>query len=210
MVRQEHPNLCDDTVHCQDICSSESTQPEWKHRIRTLQQDLIRYEESRVQRLSKGWFYGPCKHSVRSVPEQTADFEVGNSYNRRELNDRYGGGRYKGISTPADHNLIFMFTSESGKAYGYEDGFRPDDKYLYTGEGREGDMTMDGGNEAIRDHQASNTELHLFEDTEFPWVVTYRGEYEYDNHQWTILPDERNKRRDAIHFLLRPVGWTES
>ncbi len=209
IVQKEHPKLCDDTIQCQNICNSGSAQPEWKHRIRTLQQDLTRDEDTRVQTLTKGWFYGPRKLSVRDVPEDPVRFEVGCSYNRWELNDMYGGERYKGISTPADRNLIFIFTSESGDAYGYEDGFRPDDRYLYTGEGREGDMTMDGGNKAIRDHRTSDIGLHLFEGEPFPWIITYRGEYEYDDHQWKILPDENGEQRDAIRFLLKPVGGTE-
>jgi hypothetical protein len=137
--------------------------------------------------LSKGWFYGPHAMSVQKVTENSGEFELGASYNRWELNDLYGGGRYNGISTPAEHNLIFIFTSESGEKHGYEDGFAPDDSFLYTGEGTEGDMRMDGGNEAIRTHQADGKDLHLFEDTNIPWIVIYRGQYEYDDHHWEVL-----------------------
>jgi 5-methylcytosine-specific restriction protein A len=209
MVRQEHPRLCDDNIQCQEVCGTDSTQAEWKHRIQTVQQDLVRYEESRVQNLSSGWFYGPHILQVQGVPEDPTKLEVGEAYNRWELNDVYGGGRYNGISTPADRALIFIFTSDSGETYGYEDGFQPDDTFLYTGEGTEGDMTMDGGNKSIRDHHANNEDLHLFEDTEHPWIVTYRGQYEYDSHQWEVLPDENENRRDAIRFLLTPIGGTE-
>jgi 5-methylcytosine-specific restriction protein A len=206
MVRQEYPSLCDDNIQCQEVCSTDSTQPEWKHRIRTVQQGLIRDEESRIQNLSNGWFYGPHTLQVDGVPEDPIKLEVGQAYNRWELNDVYGGGRYNGISTPADHALVFIFTSSSGESYGYKDGFQPDDTFLYTGEGVQGDMTMDGRNKSIHDHQANNEELHLFEDTEYPWIVIYRGQYKYDSHRWEEHPDENGNPRDAIRFRLVPVG----
>lgn len=168
MVQEEYPNLCDDTIQCQDVCSTNSTQPEWKHRMRTVQQVLVRNEDSRVQQLSQGWFYAPRTISTNKITKDPVEFELGGSYNRWELNDMFGGGRYNGISTPAEHNLIFIFTSGSGEKHGYKDGFNPDDSFLYTGEGSEGDMTMDGGNEAIRTHEANDEYLHLFEDTKFP------------------------------------------
>ena len=209
MIKKEYPTLCDDTIHCQDVCGTDSMQPEWKHRVRTVQQDLVRYDDSRVKRLSKGWFYEPREVSVQKVTASPAEFEIGDYLNRWELNDVCGGGRYNGISTPAEHDFIFIFTSESGGTYGYEDGFQPDDTFLYTGEGTEGDMTMDGGNEAIRDHQTNNEELYLFEDTKYPWIVTYRGQYEYEDYRWETLPDENNAPRDAIRFILAPVGGAE-
>lgn len=102
-----------------------------------------------------------------------------------------------------------IFTSELGETYGYEDGFNSDDSFLYTGKEIKGDMTMDGGNEALRTYRTNNEDLHLFEDTKFPWVVTYRGQYEYNDHHWEVLPGRNDERRDAIRFLLTPVGGTE-
>ena len=81
-------------------------------------------------------------------------FEIGKEYKRKEeLHLVHGGQRQGGISTPAGEPFIFIFTGDSGIAFGYEDKFLPDGTYLYTGEGQVGDMTMDSGNLAIKDTQ---------------------------------------------------------
>jgi hypothetical protein len=54
MVREEYPDLCDDSIQCREVCGTDSSQSEWKHRIRTVQQDLVRDTDSRIQNLSKG------------------------------------------------------------------------------------------------------------------------------------------------------------
>jgi 5-methylcytosine-specific restriction protein A len=207
LVREEYPDLCDDSIPCRDVCGTDSDQSEWKHRIRTVQQDLVRYD-TRLQNLSKGWYYGPFDTDVVSVPD-APEFEVGQAYNRWDLHDEFGGQRYSGIATPADRALIFIFTGESGEDYGYEDRFRDDGTFLYTGEGAEGDMKMEGGNRAIREHRDHNEALHLFEDTNDPWIVTYVGQYEYVDHDWLTLEDENGDDREGLRFRLEPVGGTE-
>lgn len=87
--------------------------------------------------------------------------------------------------------------------------FLEDDTFLYTGEGTEGDMTMDGGNKAIRDHKENDKSLHLFESTDLPWIVTYLGEYEYIGYDSRTLQDENDDPREAFQFRLAPVGGTE-
>ena len=118
------------------------------------------YDYSRVRNLSNGWYYGPQEINVARIPEDGPEFEVGTNYNRWELHDVYGGQRYSGIATPADHSLIFIFTGDSGEDYGYKDDFKPDGTFLYSGEGAEGDMTMEGSNKAIRSHRQENKDLH--------------------------------------------------
>jgi 5-methylcytosine-specific restriction protein A len=162
-----------------------------------------------MRNLSNGWYYGPRDADVSRVPEDGPRFEVGTSYNRWELHDVYGGQRYRSIATPANHSLVFIFTGDSGEDYGYEDEFRPDGTFLYSGEGAKGDMTMEGGNKAIRKHRQENKELHLFEDTEHPWIVTYVGQFEYVGHQWDTLRDKEGNQREAVRFRLEPVGGTE-
>jgi 5-methylcytosine-specific restriction protein A len=143
------------------------------------------------------------------IPIEGGEFEVGTQYNRWFIHDILKGERYKGIATPSDWPMVLLFTGDSGSVYGYEDTFLEDDSFLYTGEGTEGDMTMDGGNIAIRDHKANDDALHLFEDTEMPWMVTYLGEYEYVSHKTDTLPDENGNDRDAFRFRLVPVGGVE-
>lgn len=209
LVKEEYPGLCDDSILCSDVCGNESSQPEWKHRVRTVQQDLLRESDTRVKKLSKGWFYSPRATPVTSIPDDLGELEVGSTYNRWELHDEFGGQRYRGIATPADHPLVLVFTGDSGDNYGYEDEFLEDDTLLYTGEGAEGDMSMEDGNKAIREHRQNDESLHVFEDTEYPWIVTYVGQFEYTGHQWDTLPDENGDLRDAIRFRLEPIGGKE-
>jgi 5-methylcytosine-specific restriction protein A len=90
-------------------------------------------------------------------------FEVGKSYVRRELHDKYGGQRQGGISTPAKYPVIFLFTGGGGEQWGYRDRWEADGTFRFSGEGQRGDMQFRAGNKAIRDHAANGEQLHLFE-----------------------------------------------
>jgi len=208
LVKETYPELCENDVRCRDVCGTSTDQPEWKHRIRTAQQDLLRSSDSRIRRLSKGWYYGPSSIDVDSISED-GSFSIGTNYNRWELHDVFGGQRYSGIATPADYPYIFLVTSDSGGSYGYKDEFLPDDTFLYTGEGAKGDMKLQGGNKAILEHQEKEKEIHLFEDTDYPWIVNYIGQFEYTGHRWETLEDQEKSTRDAIRFELAPVGGSE-
>lgn len=129
-------------------------------------------------------------------------FEAGVVYNRREdLHGPYGGQEQGGISTPADHPFIFLFTGDTGSEFGYRDEFRPDGIYWYTGEGQEGDMEMVRGNKAIRDHQANNKELYLFESLG-SGEVRCVGRATYLDHHHEKRPDKNDQMRSAITFEL--------
>ena len=91
-----------------------------------------------------------------------------------------------GISTPADCDLIFLFTSESGSEYGCKDEFRPDGTFWYIGEGQEGDMEMVRGNRALRDHEENGRDLYLFEDLG-EGLVWYIGKGKYLDHLFQKL-----------------------
>lgn len=208
LVKEEYPDLCDDSIQCREVCGTDKNQPEWKHRVRTVQQDLLQKGSSRIKRYSKGWYYEPETVDIKPSPSNSEGFQVGAKYNRWELHDIFGGQRYRGIATPSDHPYVFIFTGDSGQDFGYEDEFLPDDTFLYTGEGTEGDMKMEGGNKAIRDHHQEGEEIHLFEDTEFPWIVSYIGQFEYVRHQRDTLEDQQGDQRSGIRFKLQPVGGT--
>ena len=139
-------------------------------------------------------------------------FVVGQVYNRRrDLHGHYGGQQQGGISTPAGHSLVFLFTGESGSEYGYRDEFRPDGTFWYTGEGQEGDMSMVRGNRAIRDHAGDGKELHLFEAIG-SGEVRYLGQAFYLDHHWEERRDKDDNLRRAIVFELAvdPGGETTS
>jgi len=149
------------------------------------------------------------ENDVYSIPIENGEFEVGKTYSRWFIHDVLKGERYKGIATPSDYPLLLLFTGDSGSTYGYEDEFLDDDTFLYTGEGTEGDMTMDDGNRAIRDHQMNDEELHLFESSDLPWIVTYLGEYELIEVREMDLEDENGNLREAFRFHLAPAGGTD-
>lgn len=133
-------------------------------------------------------------------------FEAGMIYRRRALHERYGGSWQSGITAPAHHPIVFVFTGETGEQYGYKDGWQPDGSFLYTGEGQVGDMTLTRGNRAILDHAANGRDLHLFKSTA-------RGEVQYCGQmvcagyeQVPNVPDREGNRRIAIVFRLVPFG----
>lgn len=141
------------------------------------------------------------------------DFEVGARYLRKELHDEFAGQRQYGISTPSAESFIFVFTDPQTEEHGYSDRFLSNGLFIYSGEGRVGDMTMDGGNERIRDHAENGDNLHVFEvvgESNGADVVAYDGEYEYVDHYWEEAPDDERNMRDAIRFKLAPVGGTEA
>ena len=129
------------------------------------------------------------------------EFVPGRLYNRRKLHAQYGGQRQGGISTPKDQPAILLFTGESGKAYGYHDGFQPDGTFWYTGEGQIGDMAMLRGNLAIRDSGVNGKTLHLFQTDQKGWVQ-YLGEASYAGHHFAPAPDRNGNPRRAIVFEL--------
>ena len=145
------------------------------------------------------------ENSTYSIPIESGNFEDGKLYSRWFLHDVLKGERYKGISTPRDHPLIFIFTGESGGDYGYEDEFKEDETFWYTGEGTTGDMMMDKGNKAIRDHRKNEKSIHLFEDTDMPWIVQHVGELTYLDCEEKQMDDENGDSRTGFRFHLRPV-----
>mgnify|MGYP003386388407 CR=1 FL=1 len=57
----------------------------------------------------------------------------GTTYIRKDLLEKYGGQLQKGIWTPREFPVVFIFTGASGKTYGYEDGWTDDGIFRYTG-----------------------------------------------------------------------------
>jgi 5-methylcytosine-specific restriction protein A len=129
-------------------------------------------------------------------------FVVGQVYNRRrDIHGHFAGQERGGISTPTSLPLIFAFTSEAGTAYGYEDTFKPDGTFWYTGEGQVGDMRMIRGNAAIAHHAHDGKKVLLYESTPSD-QVRFLGEVEYLGHHTEQRPDRNADQRDAIIFHL--------
>jgi 5-methylcytosine-specific restriction protein A len=149
---------------------------------------------------------------ITEVPERPT-FDVSARYLRKELHNRFKGQRQHGISTPASESFVFVFTDPNSEEYGYSDRFLDNGLFIYSGEGQVGDMTMDGGNKRILNHEENGESLYVFEkvgEQNGADVVAYDGEYEYVDHYWERAPDDNGDMRDAIRFKLAPVGGIET
>lgn len=137
-------------------------------------------------------------------PTPSLSFVIGETYRRRSLHELYGGQNQGGISTPRSVSAIFLFTSDSGRQYGYSDGFQSDGLFWYTGEGQKGNMRMVRGNRAILRHEEEGREIHLFESVS--QGVHYLGRAVYLSHSWVTALDLEGKPREAIVFKLAVEG----
>lgn len=132
--------------------------------------------------------------------------ERGQVYHRRsDIHAKFGGQEQGGISTPRQYPLIFLFSSSTGEAYGYNDRWIDADTYRYSGEGQRGDMELVRGNRAIANHVKNGKELHLFEKVD-------KGRYRYAGQMEYVTYDVENRTRDAegrarsaIVFTLRRI-----
>lgn len=146
---------------------------------------------------------------ILDVPASPDEFSMSGTYLRKELHDQFKGQRQHGISTPAAHPFIFLFTDIETEEYGYSDQFLDNGLFVYSGEGQRGNMTMDGGNRRILEHEKNGDSLYVFErvdEVNGADVVTFDGEYEYIDHHWEKAPDDDGIMREALRFKLAPVG----
>lgn len=134
----------------------------------------------------------------------TALYRQGQVYVRRLVHDMLGGQEQGGISTPRAAPVILLFSTEQGADYGYQDGWKPDGLYHYTGEGQSGDMQMLRGNRAIRDHQKHGKVLMLFEGVG-PGAYRFSGFMNCVDH-YEKHTDSRGVERRTIVFRLMPVS----
>jgi 5-methylcytosine-specific restriction protein A len=139
---------------------------------------------------------------------ETAEFNVGEEYVRRELHDMLGGQRYGGISTPKRFPEVLIFTGDAGQqhVYGF-DGWRGKSVFHYTGEGQpeRGDMRFSAGNRAIRDHIGDGKRLLLFEQVrKRSGRVKFVGEMVYRGHH-IEQRDTAGYSREVIVFEPEPL-----
>lgn len=134
-------------------------------------------------------------------------FQVGHYYSRAsDIHDRFGGGRQGGISASSQHPFVFLFTGESGEAFGYEDGWQPDaGVFLYTGEGQVGDMEFTRGNRALRDHTQDGKQLLVFKALGKGKPVEFLGEFTCVSFNYGNGPDREGNMRRTIRFHLVPA-----
>lgn len=136
-------------------------------------------------------------------------FEKGLHYKRRSIHELYGGQQQGGISTPKNYPFIFIFTGESGKQYGYRDGWSEDfTLYKYTGEGQMGNMEFIKGNKAIRDHLHNNKTIYLFKYVS-SGTVEFIAEMTYVDYEIHMAPDNSENLRRTIQFHLKRTDNTD-
>ncbi len=107
------------------------------------------------------------------------ELRPGEQIRRTVLHERFGGRRQGGIAPSAQTPNVFLFTDPaSGPQHGYFDGWAPDGRFHYTGEGQRGDQQLIQGNRAVLDHRPQGRALRLFRAGR--GMVTYLGEFELD------------------------------
>jgi 5-methylcytosine-specific restriction protein A len=141
-----------------------------------------------------------------AAPDAIAGFVVGAVYDRQaDIHDRFGGQRQYGISTPQGQPYIFLFSGATGSRHGYFDYYDEDGVFHYFGEGQKGDMRMERGNLAIRNHLRTGRRLLVFKSLG-GGRQRFVGEFVYEDHD--VIPDHPDsdgRLRNAIVFRLRPV-----
>ena len=145
----------------------------------------------------------------RRLPMSTEEkmFVIGRDYSRRDdIHARFGGQTQGGISTPRNAPYAVLFTGKAGGQYGYEDGWRDEDIFVYTGEGQLGDMTFKAGNRAIRDHANDGKELLLFESLGKGQPVRFLGSFACPTWEYGRGPDRDGNERTTIRFHLVRTG----
>ena len=148
-----------------------------------------------------------ANHPLVGVPEEAEPFTIGDEYNRQiDIHGAYGGQEQGGMATPSKYPMVFLFTGESGTTHGYEDGFREDGLFLYTGEGQRGDMEFIRSNKALRDHRENGKTVHLFEATPRSGFYRYLGQAQYVDHYHSPQRDSDGNWRQAIVFELDLSG----
>lgn len=137
------------------------------------------------------------------------DIKVGETLLRRELHDRWGGGRYGGMEPSVKAASVFLFNNpDVGSAFGYNyDGWHSDGLFHYTGDGQVGDqLPTQGGNKSLLDAAKLGRTVRLFRSE--GRYTTYLGEFSLEDPAYyrADAPDVKDVVRSVLVFRLRPVG----
>ena len=136
-------------------------------------------------------------------------FQKGKEYRRKALHEKYGGKLQSGISNCPDKPLIFIFSANTGKKYGYQDGWDDDKYFWYSGEGQTGDMEFKSGNKSLLDHGINGKRVYLFEKTKNIGFWKFKDELNLVDYDWYDINWEENgiqKTRKGIKFKFISVS----
>lgn len=140
------------------------------------------------------------------------DIQVGEKLLRRQLHDRWGGGRYGGMEPSVKAQSVFLFNNPRvGAAFGYNyDGWHEDGTFHYTGDGQEGDQSSrTGGNKSLMDAESLGRTVRLFRSEGVE--TTYLGAFTLADPPYyrADAPDKNGEMRSVLVFRLLPVGDVE-
>lgn len=132
-------------------------------------------------------------------------FEPNKIYNRKiDIHQKYGGNQQSGIVNCPNFPYIFIFSSNSGKTFGYSD-YWDNDYYYYTGMGSKGDMRFESGNKAILNHIQNEKKIFLFEGLK-NGNCKYITELEFVDFNYITSLDIEGNSRNAIVFQLKKAN----
>lgn len=135
-------------------------------------------------------------------------FKQNKVYRKSEIHERFGGQSQSGISTPRQFPVIFLFHTPTGVRYGYQDGWSANGTYLYRCEGTKGDIKLERGNLAIRDHRKNKEHILLFEESKKRGHYQFLGEFTCIGYEDVKTVDESGELRRGIVFELMPIDQT--
>ncbi|MFD5845897.1 hypothetical protein [Streptomyces chartreusis] len=149
-----------------------------------------------------------------------AGFTPGDTLTRAQIHPVLGGSGFAGICPAREKRNVLIFSdSKVGRRYGYRDGWLAEDDSLgpvftYTGTGKRGNQTLDGGNASILEHANMGRTLHVFVAVgNVPGTGTrthkYVGQFKVDEdrpYDVREAKDELDQDRSVIVFRLRPTG----
>ncbi|MGW7612296.1 restriction endonuclease [Streptomyces sp. NPDC054766] len=133
------------------------------------------------------------------------DLEPGDVIERKQLHAKYGGRTQGGIGPSAKTPNVMIFTDPiAGEKHGYYDGWMPDGRFHYSGEGQYGDQRMLSGNASILNHEVERRALRVFQGAR--GNVTYLGRFATDGWYEADAPETGDgPLRKVIVFRLRPL-----
>lgn len=136
-------------------------------------------------------------------------FTVGQVYKRAvDIHQQLGGNARAGIITLPKHPLIIPVTGSRDGNHPYRDKWTADGVFEYYGQGNVGDMKMQGGNLAIRDHIQNGKDLLLFQYAGAGGMVKHLGQFACEAFHFTRGLDINGEDRECIVFELRPIEAT--
>lgn len=154
----------------------------------------------------------------------SAQIKPGDVRTRAQLKELFGGSLQGGIipSNTTDNILLFS-DHDSGKDYGYQDGWLAEEDetgpiFEYTGQGVEGDQTLKGNNGSVLNHDDAGRTLRLFICVGYvngkngTKLHRYVGEFKVDENEPFVRRralDQNHDMRWVYVFRLRPVAEAE-